>query len=70
MEVDDPSQYGVVVMKEGLPYRVVEKPKEFVSDLINIGMYKFTPEIFEAIEWTEIRSFVSRSHNSGPIQSS
>jgi hypothetical protein len=27
-------------------------------------------EIFEAIEWTEIRGFVSRSHNSGSIQPS
>jgi glucose-1-phosphate thymidylyltransferase len=26
-----------------------EKPKKFVSDLINIALYKFTPEIFKAI---------------------
>ena len=29
--------------------KIVEKPKEFVGDLINAGLYKFTPEIFEKV---------------------
>jgi len=29
---------------------MVEKPKEFVSDIVNASLYKFTPEIFRAID--------------------
>jgi len=29
--------------------RIIEKPKEFVGDLINTSLYKFTPEIFEKV---------------------
>lgn len=29
--------------------KIVEKPKEFVGDLINTSLYKFTPEIFEKV---------------------
>lgn len=38
--------FGVVVIKDGLVVDIVEKPKEFVSDLVNAGMYCFTPEVF------------------------
>ncbi|MCX6719623.1 MAG: sugar phosphate nucleotidyltransferase, partial [Candidatus Staskawiczbacteria bacterium] len=29
--------------------KIIEKPKEFVGDLINAGLYKFTPEVFGKI---------------------
>ena len=29
--------------------KIIEKPKTFVGDLINAGLYKFTPDIFEAL---------------------
>jgi len=33
-------------VKNGKLVRIHEKPKEFVGDLINTGLYKFTPEIY------------------------
>lgn len=53
-KVEDPSRYGVLVHKGEMLLEVVEKPKEFVSNLINAGLYKFTPDIFEALEQIEI----------------
>ncbi len=51
--VEDPQQYGVVEVEGGRVKSIVEKPKEFVSDLANAGIYAFSPEIFGAIEKTE-----------------
>ena len=31
-----------------------QKPEEFIGNLINTGLYKFTPEIFEALEKIEL----------------
>src|SRR3989344_350238 len=53
-EVDDPSRYGVLVCKGERLTEIVEKPKEFVGNLINAGLYKFTQDIFEALEQIEI----------------
>ena len=53
-KVEDPSRYGVLVCKGDVLLEIVEKPKEFVGDLINAGLYKFTPDIFEALEQIEI----------------
>ncbi len=49
-EVENPSRYGVLVCKGEVLIEIVEKPKEFVGNLINAGLYKFTPDIFEALE--------------------
>lgn len=40
-QVEDPSAFGVVKMKDGFITDFVEKPKEFVSDLAIIGIYYF-----------------------------
>ncbi|KAJ3128382.1 Mannose-1-phosphate guanylyltransferase 1 [Nowakowskiella sp. JEL0407] len=50
--VDDPSKYGVVVNKANSSQiqRFVEKPKEFVGDCINAGIYLFNPAILDRIE--------------------
>lgn len=40
-QVEDPSAFGVVKMKDGYITDFVEKPKEFVSDLAIIGIYYF-----------------------------
>jgi dTDP-glucose pyrophosphorylase len=45
----NPERYGVLVEKDGFLVDMPEKPKVFISDLINTGLYKFTPEIFSAI---------------------
>jgi len=50
-KVDDPSKYGVVVFRnDGKIEKFVEKPKEFVSNKINAGLYIFTHKIFDRIE--------------------
>lgn len=47
-KVKDPSAYGVVVTNEnGLIEKIVEKPKEFISDDAVIGLYVFSNEAVE-----------------------
>jgi glucose-1-phosphate thymidylyltransferase len=49
--VADASQVGVAVLDGGgRPVRLVEKPKEFVSDLAIMGIYMFNRRFFEAVE--------------------
>uniref|UniRef100_A0A2N9INW7 Nucleotidyl transferase domain-containing protein n=1 Tax=Fagus sylvatica TaxID=28930 RepID=A0A2N9INW7_FAGSY len=52
VSADTANQFGELIAdpitKELLHY--TEKPETFVSDLINCGVYVFTPEIFTAIE--------------------
>ncbi len=50
IKVDDPQKYGVLVAKNSGLVRIVEKPTKFVGNLINTGLYKFTPEIYQALE--------------------
>lgn len=50
-KVEDPSKYGVVVMDEyGQIERFVEKPKEFVGDKINAGIYVCSPAVLDRIQ--------------------
>eukprot|EP01087_Luapelamoeba_hula_P000638 TRINITY_DN1047_c3_g1_i2.p1 TRINITY_DN1047_c3_g1~~TRINITY_DN1047_c3_g1_i2.p1 ORF type:complete len:401 (+),score=88.78 TRINITY_DN1047_c3_g1_i2:123-1205(+) len=50
-KVEEPSKYGVVVMKEnGEIERFVEKPQLFVGNKINAGIYIFNPSILDRIE--------------------
>lgn len=48
--VEDPGRFGVVEIRGGKIVRLVEKPKEYVSDLALAGVYFFQPSIFKAIE--------------------
>ncbi|GAB4814853.1 hypothetical protein N2152v2_001899 [Parachlorella kessleri] len=50
-KVEDPSKYGVVVSDEsGKIERFVEKPKQFVGDKINAGIYCLNPSVLSRIE--------------------
>jgi dTDP-glucose pyrophosphorylase len=50
LKQEHPEKYGVLI-EDGDDFleKIIEKPKEFVGDLINAGLYKFTPEVFEKI---------------------
>ena len=51
IEHAEPEKYGVAVLgKENFLEKIVEKPKEFMGNLINTGLYKFTPEIFDEVK--------------------
>ena len=54
-KVKDPENFGIFVLKEGNKVdKIVEKPKEFVSNLANTGVYVFDKKIFEfGLEKTE-----------------
>jgi len=51
-KVEEPSKYGVVVYEQdsGKIERFVEKPREYVSNKINAGLYIFNPTILNRIE--------------------
>jgi len=46
---DHPESFGVLIEDGEFLKEIIEKPKEFVGDLINISLYKFTPQIFEKV---------------------
>jgi glucose-1-phosphate thymidylyltransferase len=46
--VPDPEHYGVAELANGSVARLVEKPSDPASNLALVGVYMFTPSIFEA----------------------
>lgn len=47
---EHPEKYGVLIEDGGdFLEKVIEKPKEYVGNLINAAVYKFTPEVFEKL---------------------
>lgn len=53
VRVENPANYGVVLARSGFAKKIVEKPKEFISNKANSGVYVFSPEIFNAIKETK-----------------
>ncbi|QKR00839.1 glucose-1-phosphate thymidylyltransferase [Metallosphaera tengchongensis] len=49
-KVQDPSRFGVAVIREGKLVKLVEKPKERISDLALVGVYSFDDNVFDVIE--------------------
>lgn len=48
---EDPSHFGVLHQDEqGFLKEIIEKPKEFVGNTINVGLYAFQSEIFRALD--------------------
>jgi UDP-N-acetylglucosamine diphosphorylase / glucose-1-phosphate thymidylyltransferase / UDP-N-acetylgalactosamine diphosphorylase / glucosamine-1-phosphate N-acetyltransferase / galactosamine-1-phosphate N-acetyltransferase len=51
MPVANPQDYGVMTTNDkGQLAKFVEKPKQFVSDLVNVGCYILEPDIFDILE--------------------
>ena len=46
--------YGVVVLEKGKVSRIIEKPRDKVSHLVNTGIYMFSSSIFGEIDKTPI----------------
>ncbi len=49
LENDHPEKFGVLITEGEFLKEIIEKPKEFVGNLINTSLYKFTPEVFEKL---------------------
>lgn len=47
--VKEPTNYGIIDVAGDAVLKIAEKPDRPVSDLANLGMYVFTPMIFDAI---------------------
>jgi NDP-sugar pyrophosphorylase family protein len=50
LKQEHPEKYGVLI-EDGDDFleEIIEKPKEFVGNLINAGLYKFTNEVFDKV---------------------
>ena len=46
---ENPEKYGVLITDGDRLKQIIEKPKEHVGNLINMGLYKFTPDVFEKL---------------------
>ncbi len=53
VEVENPSEFGIVSLKGKKVQKIVEKPRTSREKLANAGIYFFTKEIFEALEKIE-----------------
>jgi len=49
-EVENPSRFGIAYVNEEKITKIIEKPKESLSNLAVIGVYLLTPKIFDVIK--------------------
>jgi len=49
-KVPDPQMFGVAELEDGHVVRLVEKPEQPKSDLALVGVYMFSPAVFDAVK--------------------
>ncbi len=49
-KVDNPERFGIIKLKGDKICDIIEKPKKFVGNLANVGLYVFNEEIFDEIK--------------------
>lgn len=47
---ENPELYGVILQENGFLRKIIEKPKEYAGNLVNVGVYKFTSDVFDALD--------------------
>ena len=53
MENDHTEKFGVLLTDGEFLTEIIEKPKEFVGNLVNTSLYKFTTDVFEKLPLIE-----------------
>ena len=55
-EVTNPQVFGVLLHKDGILEKIVEKPKDFIGNLASIGIHTFDRQIFEFLKQIPLSS--------------
>jgi UDP-N-acetylglucosamine diphosphorylase/glucosamine-1-phosphate N-acetyltransferase len=64
-EHPSPSNFGVVLLKDGLVTRIIEKPEHSPSFMVSTGIYSLTKDFFSHIRENDITDAVSSMLTSG-----
>jgi len=76
--VDDPTDYGVLTLEDGVVTGIEEKPDDPLSDLVNTGVYRFPAEARDLLdvpasergerELTDVLAAVADTHAVRPVR--
>ncbi|WP_319638631.1 MULTISPECIES: bifunctional sugar-1-phosphate nucleotidylyltransferase/acetyltransferase [Methanoculleus] len=64
-EHPNPSNFGVVVIRNGIVREIVEKPEDAPTFTVSTGIYSFTPDVFSYLQTNEIPDALSTMIASG-----
>ena len=64
-EHPNPSNFGVVLLKNGLVTDIVEKPEHFQSYIVSTGIYSLKPSFFSHIKGNDITDAISEMIHAG-----
>ena len=64
-EHPNPSNFGVVVIRNGFVREIIEKPEDAPTFTVSTGVYSFTPDVFSYLRTNEIPDAISAMIASG-----